>query len=98
MDRAGRLLVVVENAAGRHTLTILPFVQIASGSALVCGFGYALRIRVIWLRLWAFGLYCTLGKAIANAGVRDSFGIAQPSGKPGEKAGRRAGAFFVRPA
>jgi len=37
----------------------------------------------IWLRLWAFGLY--VWESIANAGMRDSFGIVQPSGKPGEK-------------
>jgi len=30
-----------------------------------------------------FGLY--VGESIANAGMRDSFGIVQLSGKPGEK-------------
>jgi len=37
----------------------------------------------LWLRLWAFGLY--VRESIANAGMRDSFGIVQLSGKPGEK-------------
>jgi len=40
------------------------------------GFGYTVR-------LWAFGLY--FRESIANAGMRDSFGIVQLSGKPGEK-------------
>jgi len=40
------------------------------------GFGYTIR-------LWAFGLY--VQERIANAGMRDSFGIAELSGKPGEK-------------
>jgi len=40
------------------------------------GFGYT-----VWL--WAFGLY--VRGSIANAGMRDSFGIIQLSGKPGEK-------------
>jgi len=39
-------------------------------------FGYTVR-------LWVFGLY--VRERIANAGMRDSFGIAQLSGKPGEK-------------
>jgi len=34
------------------------------------------------VRLWAFGLY--VRESIANAGMRDSFGIVQLSGKPGE--------------
>jgi len=40
------------------------------------GFGYAVRV-------WAFGLY--VRESIANTGMRDSFGIAQLSGNPGEK-------------
>ena len=40
------------------------------------GFGYTVR-------LWVFGLY--VRESIANAGMRDSFGIVQLSGKPGEK-------------
>jgi len=40
------------------------------------GFGYTVRI-------WVFGLY--VRESIANAGIRDSFGIVQLSGKPGEK-------------
>jgi len=40
------------------------------------GFGYMVR-------LWAFGL--CVRESIANAGMRDSFGIVQLSGKPGEK-------------
>ena len=40
------------------------------------GFGYTVR-------LWAFGL--KVRESIANAGVRDGFGIAQLSGEPGEK-------------
>jgi len=40
------------------------------------GFGYTVRP-------WAFGLY--VRESIANGGVRDSFGIVQLSGKPGEK-------------
>jgi len=40
------------------------------------GFGYMVR-------LCAFGLY--VRGSIANAGMRDSFGIVQLSGKPGEK-------------
>jgi len=42
------------------------------------GFGYTVR-------LWAFGLY--VRESIANAGMRDNFGIVQLSGKPGEKRG-----------
>ena len=34
----------VENSAARHTHDT-SFVQIASGSALVCGFGFMLRIE-----------------------------------------------------
>jgi len=41
----------------------------------------------IWLRLWAFGLY--VRESIANAGMRDRFGIVQLSGKPGEKPGEK---------
>jgi len=37
----------------------------------------------IWLRLWAFDLY--VRESIANAGMRDSFGIVRLSGKPGKK-------------
>jgi len=37
----------------------------------------------IWPRLWAIGLY--VRESIANAGMRDSSGIVQLSGKPGEK-------------
>ena len=56
-------------------------------------------------RHWAFGLY--VRESIANAGMRGSFGIAQLSGKPGEKrkhckasvkeleARRRRGKVFV---
>jgi len=40
------------------------------------GFRYA-----VWL--WPFGLY--VRESIANAGRRDSLGIVQLSGKPGEK-------------
>jgi len=40
------------------------------------GFGYTVR-------LWAFGLY--VRESIANAGMRDSFGILQLSGKSEEK-------------
>ena len=36
---------------------------------------------MVWI--WAFGLY--VRESIANAGMRDSFGIVQLSGKPGEK-------------
>ena len=35
------------------------------------------------VRLWGFGLYAR--ESIANAGIGDSFGIVQLSGKPGEK-------------
>ena len=41
----------------------------------------------IWPRLWAIGLY--VRESIANAGMRDSFGIVQFSGKPGEKPGEQ---------
>ena len=40
------------------------------------GFGHTVRLRV-------FGLY--VRESNANAGMRDSFGIVQLSGKPGEK-------------
>ena len=40
------------------------------------GFGYTVQF-------WAFGLY--VRESIANAGMRDSFGIAQLSGKLREK-------------
>jgi len=40
------------------------------------GFGYT-----VWLS--AFGLY--IRESIANAGIHDSFGIVQLSGKPGER-------------
>jgi len=93
MDWAGWLLVVVENGAARHTLTMLLFVQIASGSALVfCGFGYALRIRVLWLRLWAFDLYRS-GKQLrmqvcAIVWDRAAFG------KAGRKSREKSGSIF----
>jgi len=61
---------IVENGPARH-IHDTSFVQIASGSALVCGFVYALRIR-------AFGLY--VRESISNAGTRDSFGFVQLSG------------------
>jgi len=89
-------------------------VQIASGSALVCGFGYALRIRAygsgighifvfgdvlriqVWvclrrlalasgIRFWLWAVDLYVRESIANAGMRDSFGIVQFSGKPEEK-------------
>jgi len=41
----------------------------------------------IWLRLWALGLY--VRETIANAGMRDSFGIVQLSGKSGERPGEK---------
>ena len=44
-------------------------------SGLRFGFGYMVR-------LWVFGLCVREG--IANAGMRDSFGIVQLSGKSGE--------------
>jgi len=44
------------------------------------GFGYTVRVC-------AFG-WC-VRESIANAGMRDSFGIAQLSGKPGEKPGEK---------
>ena len=58
-------------------------------------FGDVLRIQA-WVCLrrlalalgigFGFGrLFCTSGGGIANVGMRDSFGIAQLSGKPGEK-------------
>ena len=51
----------VENGAARHTHDTF-FVQVASGNALVCGFGYALRIRAYG---FGFGhLVCTFGKAL----------------------------------
>jgi len=51
-------------------------------------FGYALRIRAwVWLRVYgsASGVCLDVGKSIANSGIRDGFGIVQPSGKSGEK-------------
>jgi len=48
----------------------------------------------IWLRLWAFGLY--VRESIANGGMRDSFGIVQLSGEPGES--REKSGSTVRPA
>ena len=52
---------LVGNGAARHTHDA-SFAQIASGSALVCGFGYALRIRTYG---FGFGrLVCTSGKAL----------------------------------
>jgi len=84
--------------------------QIASGSALVCDFGYAPRIWVnssgirysftfgdvlriqawVWLRVYssALGVWF-VRENIANAGMRDSFGMVQLSGKPGERPGER---------
>jgi len=53
--------MTVENGDARHTHDT-SFVEIASGSALVCGFGYALRIRAYRL---GFGrLVCTFGKVL----------------------------------
>ena len=40
------------------------------------GFGYTVR-------LWTFGLY--VRESVADAGMRDSFGTVQLSGKPGGK-------------
>ena len=39
------------------------------------------------VRPWEFGLY--VRESVANAGMRDSFGIMQLSGKPGEKPGEK---------
>jgi len=52
------------------------------GLSLVTRFGFG---YTVWLR--AFGLY--VRESIANAGMRDSFGIMQLSGKPGEKPGEK---------
>jgi len=72
-----------------------------SGSALICGFGNAVMIQAygssfghrfvfgesLWLRAYvsASGVCLDVWESIANAGMRDSFGIVRPSGKPGEK-------------
>ena len=48
------------------------------GLSLETRFGFGNTVR-----LWAFGLY--VRESIANAGMRDSFGIVQLWGKPGEK-------------
>ena len=53
-----------------------PALGIGLSSGTRVGFGYAVR-------LWAFGFY--VRESIENAGMRDSFGIAQLSGKPGEE-------------
>ena len=54
-------LRIVENGAARHTHDTF-IVQIASGSTLVCGFGYALRIRAYG---FGFGrLVYMFGKAL----------------------------------
>ena len=81
------------------------FLQIASGSAPVCGFGYAPRFRAygsgighrFCLRRLALARVhgSALGvwfesyvrESIANAGMRESFGIVQLSGKPGGGSG-----------
>jgi len=45
-------------------------------SGIRFGFGYTIRLRAFCLDVW---------ESIANAGIRDSFGIEQLSGKLGEK-------------
>ena len=84
----------VENGATRHTHDT-SFVQIESEMrswfghmAPALGMGLSLETRfgfryTVWL--WAFGLY--VRETIANAGMRDSFGIVKLSGKPGERPG-----------
>jgi len=55
------MVLIVENGAARHTHDTY-FVQIASRSTLVCGFGYALRIQAYG---FGFGcLVCTFWKAL----------------------------------
>jgi len=49
---------------------------------LVCRFEYAMRIRAYDI---GFGRGLYVRESIANAGMPDSFGIVQLSGKPGEK-------------
>jgi len=53
-----------------------PALGIGLSSETRFGFGYMVR-------LWTFGLH--VRERIANAGMRDSFGIVQLSGKPAEK-------------
>ena len=55
-------------------------VWVCLGRLALASFGYAVRIR-------GFGLY--VRESIANAGMRDSFGMVQFSGKPGEKPGEK---------
>ena len=45
-------------------------------------------------RHWAFGL--CIRESIANAGMRDSFGIVQLSGRQGEKPGEKQKYYTVR--
>ena len=68
--------------------------SITAGSALVCLFGYVLKIQA-WVCLWrltlsvymvqirAFGL--CVRESFADAGVHNSFEIVELSRKPGEK-------------
>ena len=71
----------VENSAARHTLTILPLFRWPSGTHLF-DFGNAL-IRTYVL---ASGVFV---ESISHAEMRDSFGIVQLSGKPGEDTGEK---------
>jgi len=56
----------------------------ASGMGLSSETRFGFRYTV---RVWASGLY--VRGSIANAGMRDSFGIVQLSGKPGERPGEK---------
>jgi len=77
---------IVENGPARHTHDT-SFVQIASGSALVCGFVYALRIRAYG---FGFGrLVYTFGKAFQMqecAIVLGSCSFRESRGKSGSTA------------
>jgi len=81
-------ILPVENGAACHTHDT-SFVQITSGSTLVCGFGYALRIRAYGS---GFGrLACTFGKALQRqecAIVLGSCSFRESREKSREKGGR----------
>jgi len=75
--------VDVENSAARHTLTILPLLFRWPSGTHLFDFGNALRIRAYVL---ASGVFVG---SISHAEMRDSFGIVQLSGKPGEDPGEK---------
>jgi len=83
----GHTVKIVENGAARHTPTRYFLCSDSLRERACLWLWICAEDSGIWLRHWAFGLY--VWESIANAGMRDNFGIVQLSGKAGEKAGEK---------